>query len=139
MFLTDQPSDKPYTFVVDQAGLLRLSPRRSEHVACAGGQPVLAAGEISFTTADSGWPVSAVSNQSTGYCPDPDCWSAVAASLDQAQISRSNDFTDKLLLRRCPGCGERNVIKDGWFVCAHCDTDLPAHWNFPASDPDQTP
>ncbi|MEU6730442.1 hypothetical protein ABZ917_42625 [Nonomuraea wenchangensis] len=29
-------------------GVLLLAPRRSEHVACAGGRPVLSAGEISF-------------------------------------------------------------------------------------------
>ncbi len=33
------------TFVGDLEGRLRLAPRRSEHVVCAGGAPVLAAGE----------------------------------------------------------------------------------------------
>ena len=30
-----------FTFVIDTSGLLRLAPRRSEHVACAGGGLVL--------------------------------------------------------------------------------------------------
>ncbi|MDP3158109.1 MAG: hypothetical protein Q8N23_35890 [Archangium sp.] len=32
------------TFVVGLAGVLRLAPRRSEHLACAGANEVLAAG-----------------------------------------------------------------------------------------------
>lgn len=64
------PGAEPFTYVVDMSGTLRLAPRRSEHVACAGGEPVLGAGEILFSrTADGGWAVESVSNQSTGYCP----------------------------------------------------------------------
>ncbi|MGW5399618.1 hypothetical protein [Streptomyces sp. NPDC003952] len=37
---------EPFTFVIDSTGVLRLAPRRSEHVVCAGGGPVLGAGEI---------------------------------------------------------------------------------------------
>lgn len=36
---------EPFTFVVDGGGVLRLAPRRSEHVVCAGGGEVLSAGE----------------------------------------------------------------------------------------------
>ena len=32
--------------------------------------------------------------------------------------------------RHCEGCGERNVVRDGWFVCGVCGADLPAEWNF---------
>src|SRR6185369_17742 len=67
---------EPFTFVVALDGELRLAPRRSEHVALAGGHDVLAAGEIAFAAA-SGWYVVEVTNQSTGYCPDPDSWPAV--------------------------------------------------------------
>ncbi|MET4927214.1 hypothetical protein P3L51_33470, partial [Streptomyces sp. PSRA5] len=38
-WLSEQPVSErlePFTFVVDLAGVLRLAPRRSEHVACAG-------------------------------------------------------------------------------------------------------
>jgi hypothetical protein len=59
----------PATYVVTEDGVLRIASRRSEHVACAAGQPVLAAGEIFF------------------------------------------------------GRGR-------FFVCAVCDADLPADWNF---------
>jgi hypothetical protein len=120
----------PFTFVVDLAGLLRLAPRRSEHVACAGGAPVLSAGEIAFARDGDRWIVSEVSNQSTGYCPQPESWPAVGAALDRAGMSHSGDFTVPVVFRRCPGCGERNLVKDGDFVCAMCDAALPREWNF---------
>jgi hypothetical protein len=41
----NQPAiEEGATFVVLPSGVLRLAPRRSEHVACAGGQAVLTAG-----------------------------------------------------------------------------------------------
>ena len=45
------------------------------------------------------------------------------------------ELPDKILCRPecaglCPRCGERNVVKDGWFVCGVCGADLPAGWNF---------
>ncbi len=51
------------TFVIVQKRELRLAPRRSEHVACAGGRGVFAAGEICF---DQDGDVLEISNQSTG-------------------------------------------------------------------------
>jgi hypothetical protein len=116
--------------VVDVAGLLRLAPRRSEHVACAAGADVLAAGEITLRRIENGWAAAAVSNQSTGYCPDPDCWPAVAAALDRAGIAYGGGFTEEFTFRRCPECGQRNIVKDAVFFCAVCDAELPASWNF---------
>jgi hypothetical protein len=115
--------------VVDLQGVLRLAPRRSEHVACAAGQPVLAAGEIGFVERGSVWSVGEVSNHSTGYCPDPDCWPAVAAALRLAGLASPPGFTSPVRFRRCPRCAERNLVKDGWLVCAHCDGPLPERWN----------
>src|SRR6266542_3004531 len=69
---------EPFTFVVSLDG----KPRRSEHVDCAAGQPVRAAGEVLFARDGTGWSVSEISNQSTGYCPDPDSWPALAMALD---------------------------------------------------------
>ncbi|MEU4042034.1 hypothetical protein ACK389_36275 [Streptomyces antibioticus] len=57
---------EPYTYVVGLDGLLRLAPRRSEHVACADGGDVLGAGEISLRRGPQGWEVREISNQSTG-------------------------------------------------------------------------
>src|SRR5690349_11887880 len=66
-----------FTFVVDEAGRLWLSDRGTEHVACARGGAVLAAGEIELALRGDVPCVEYVSNQSTGYCPEPSCWSAV--------------------------------------------------------------
>jgi hypothetical protein len=122
--------DEPFTFVVALDGGLRLAPRRSEHVALAGGQDVLGAGEMTFARDGSGWRVAEVTNQSTGYCPDPDCWPAVCRALDRLGIVHPGDFTEHVIFRRCPACGERNVVRDGDFTCVLCDNPLPVRWNF---------
>jgi hypothetical protein len=121
---------EPFTFVIDLEGTLRLAPRRSEHAACAGGGPVLSAGEITFEPGPDGWEVTSATNQSTGYCPEPSSWPAVARALDQAGVPHPGGFTDELTFRRCPRCGQRNVVRDGDFSCAICEADLPASWNF---------
>lgn len=120
---------EPFTYVVGLDALLRLAPRRSEHVACAGGADVLGAGEISFRHTPHGPHVDEISNQSTGYCPDPACWPAVATALDRAGIGRPDGFTHALVFRRCELCGENNVVREEVFVCVFCDSDLPLAWN----------
>ena len=118
------------TFVIDSAGDLLLADRRSEHVACAGGGPVLSAGEMFFAVRKDGVEVVEASNQSTGYCPEPESWPAVAAALGKINVGHPGRFTAEVVFRRCGKCGERNVVKDGWFVCGVCGADLPAAWNF---------
>jgi hypothetical protein len=117
--------DEPFTFVISESGHLLLAPRRSEHVACAGGAPVLNAGEIIF---DDGQ-VVAITNQSTGYCPDVSSWTAVAQALDQAGIPHPGRFTGEIVFRRCTSCGETSIVRENYFVCVFCDADLPAEWN----------
>jgi hypothetical protein len=91
---------------------------------------IVAAGEIAFAPAALGWRVAKVTNQSTGYCPDPDSWPVVAAALDRIGVPRPDGFTDEVIFRRCLACGERNIVRDDDFTCAQCDATLPAHWNF---------
>ncbi|MFD9409714.1 hypothetical protein ACFWBN_22235 [Streptomyces sp. NPDC059989] len=126
---TAQELAEPFTFVVDTAGVLRLAPRRSEHVVCAAGDEVLGAGEISFSAESGRWAVDEVSNQSTGYCPDVSSWPAVAKALDRAGIVRPSGFTHEVVFRRCPACRQLNVVRDGDFVCVFCDEALPLEWN----------
>ncbi len=121
---------EPVTFVVTLDGLLQLASRRTEHVAVAAGQDVLAAGEMTFERVGVGWRVVEVTNQSTGYCPDLDSWQAVGRALDRLGVQHPGDFTNKVVFRRCPACGERNVVRDNDFICALCDCDLPGRWNF---------
>ncbi|MFD7260375.1 hypothetical protein [Streptomyces sp. NPDC059874] len=120
---------EPFTFVVDSAGVLRLAPRRSEHVACAGGGTVLAAGEMGFRQESGRWVVAEVSNQSTGYCPDVASWAAVADALDAIGIARPAAFTHEVVFRRCPACRELNIVRDEDYVCVFCGAGLPEEWN----------
>lgn len=115
------------TFIVSLNEVLFLAPRRSEHIACAAGEPVLSAGEI---TLDAEIDVIEISNQSTGFCPEPESWSAVRSVLDNLGIGHPGDFTNSVTFRRCPKCGERNIVKDAWYFCLLCASELPEQWNF---------
>ena len=97
-----------FTFVVDTEGLLWIAARQSEHVACARGANVLSAGEITFGIADGQVFVSAITNQSTGYCPELESWSAVASALEKAHLAHPNGFTQAFIFRLCKKCGQRN-------------------------------
>jgi hypothetical protein len=110
------------TFVIDCDGELLLAPRRSEHVACAAGGPVLSAGEMTFSPECD---IVEVSNHSTGFCPEPESWKYVAAALDRLSLSHPGAFTRPVVFRLCPECHERNIVKDDWFVCDLCGSDLP--------------
>ncbi|MFL1376660.1 hypothetical protein [Nocardiopsis protaetiae] len=120
---------EPFTFVIDQEGALLLAPRRSEHVACAGGGPVLSAGETGFHLRAGRRSVHEISNRSTGHCPDPASWPAVAAALERAGLEHPGRFTHGIVFRRCPACAEVNIVREGDFACVFCDADLPAAWN----------
>jgi hypothetical protein len=118
------------TFVIDPEGRLLLADRRSEHVACAGGGPVLSAGEMFFSDQGDAATVEEVTNLSTGYCPEPESWPVVGEALDRLGVVHPDRFTTEVIFRRCPSCGERNVVKDGWFECQVCGGELPKVWNF---------
>jgi hypothetical protein len=101
------------TFVIDAAAYLHLADRHSEHVACSGSGPVLSAGEMFFPREGDRGEVAEMSNQSTGYCPEPELWPAVAAALNRIGVAHPGRFTTEVVFRRCERCGERNVVKDG--------------------------
>lgn len=119
----------PFTYVVDRQTRLRLAPRRSEHVVCASGEPVLGAGEITFDRDAGRWTVAEITNLSTGYCPDVTSWDAVARSLERAGLGHPGGFTHEVVFRRCVACREVNVVREGDFVCVFCDAPLPREWN----------
>jgi len=120
------------TFIIDESGWLRIADRRSEHVGCAGGSPVRSAGEMTFTIRRNGVSVTWVTNQSSGYCPEPDSWPAVEAALERAGIAAPDGFSQAFDFRRCPRCGAINIVKDGVFECGACSTPLPVEWNVDA-------
>ena len=125
----------PATFVIDPVGRLRLADRRSEHVACAGGGTVQSAGEMFFLIDGEDVEVVDVTNQSTGYCPEPASWPSVASALDAIGVRHPGGFTTEIVFRRCERCGQRNVIKDEAFECGACGGSLPAEWNFDTERP----
>ncbi len=113
------------TFVIRTTGELWIADRHSEHVACADGRPVLSAGEMTFQIDRDTVTVVAASNQSLGYCPEPDSWPAVAAALDVARIPHMGDLTSPYIIRRCPSCDMRNIVKDDVYECSTCGSELP--------------
>lgn len=118
------------TYIVDTDGHVWVTDRCYEHIACARGRDVLAAGEITFEVEQQTVEVTSISNQSTGYCPEPSCWLAVCEALDAANISRPPSFTYAFDFRLCEVCHSINVIKEDNFTCEVCSTKLPSHWNF---------
>ncbi|HEY5450946.1 MAG TPA: hypothetical protein VIQ54_19465 [Polyangia bacterium] len=118
-----------FTYIVDTGGNLWLSDRRTEHVACARGAQVLGAGEIEIAVGPDRVTVASITNQSTGYCPEPDCWPAVRDALARAGLEPPDGFTYAFRFRRCPTCRGINILKDAMPECPSCGTDLPAAWN----------
>ena len=118
------------TFIIDTNEDLWIADRRSEHVACADGQDVLAAGEIAFERSGTRVEVLEITNQSTGYCPEPGSWAVVDAVLKRLGIAHPAGFQPEFEFRRCDGCGTTSVIKDGAFECAVCGAALSLEWNF---------
>lgn len=116
------------TFAIAADGVLSVADRHTEHIACSNGQPVCSAGEIFFSA--DGLEVEEISNQSTGFCPEPESWTAVAKALDGLGIPHPGRFTTACIFRRCPACGERNLVKDDAFECQLCGSELPREWNF---------
>lgn len=117
------------TFVVDLEGDLLIADRHSEHIACAQGRSVLSAGEIFFEYVDKKLEVIEISNQSTGFCPEPESWFFVAKALEKISIPHPVDFTTKFVFRRCSECGQLNIVKEEFFLCNVCGVDLPIIWN----------
>jgi hypothetical protein len=118
------------TFIVDMNKLLWISDQRSEHVHCAAGKNVLSAGEMTFHLEKRHIEVIEVTNQSTGYCPEPESWWAVNAALAPTGLTYPEDFTTAYLFRRCDMCGTTNLIKEMWFECGMCQAPLSKKWNY---------
>lgn len=121
----------PVTFVVLPDGLW-VADRHSEHVACARGGPVHSAGEMTLAVDKRRRSVEVVyvTNQSTGFCPEPESWPSVESALDAAGVVHPGEFSAEMTFRRCPKCGETNIVKDRWFECAVCGAELPSDWNY---------
>lgn len=118
------------TYVVTIDGALVLANRRTEHVGCARGMPVRAAGELAVQLVRGSPEVVWVTNQSTGFCPEPSSWIQVRDALCRLGVECPDGFETAFEFRLCESCGQRNLIKESVFECAVCCTPLPADWNF---------
>ncbi|MBP3957219.1 hypothetical protein J8F10_18310 [Gemmata sp. G18] len=117
------------TFVVSEAGTLLIADRHSEHVACAGTRPVRTAGEICFAVHGDAVTVTRISNQSTGYCPEPESWADVVGALRGAGLGPTDGFDPRCEFRRCPKCAALNLVKHAVFECGVCEAELPREYN----------
>jgi hypothetical protein len=118
------------TFIVDLDQRLWIADRHSEHVVCAGGRDVLAAGESTFRLDGGLVVVAEVTNQSTGYCPEPSCWEVLARVLEHIGLAHPAGFTTNFLFRRCWKCGTTNIVKDDWWECEVCAEPPSPEWNY---------
>jgi len=125
-----KPFQVTTTFIVDAGGLLWIADRHSEHIACARGGSVQAAGEMTFTGANQRILEIEASNLSTGYCPKPECWGAVEQALKICELPHGDALATAYDFRRCVDCGMRNLVKDSCFECSVCGGELPLQWNF---------
>lgn len=117
------------TFVINLQGELLLADRHSEHVMCAGGKEVLSAGEITLCKSQKEIFISEITNQSTGYCPEPSSWQSVLVALEKIAIGHPTGFTEAYEFRYCVDCHNIQLIKDELFECVACGAGLDIRWN----------
>ena len=107
------------TFVIDLSERLLIADRHSEHVACAAGCDVRSAGEMFFAIDGPDVSVDQVSNQSTGYCPEPESWEVVERVLDRIGLNHPGLFTTVCIFRRCTHCGQRTSSRTAGSVARY--------------------
>lgn len=115
----------PATYIVDAAGWLWIAERRSEHVCCAHGEAVQAAGELFIETKKGVGIVARMSNQSTGYCPAVESWNVIHDVLDKLEVSHPLFFDPQCEFRQCESCGIVQLVKDDFYECCVCSNSLP--------------
>lgn len=94
---------------------------------------------MTFAAEDGEISIIEVTNLSTGYCPEPECWKSVQAALDAIGVGHPGHFTSEYQFRRCIACGMRNVVKDECYMCGVCGADLTREWNFKDKQEDAQP
>ena len=118
------------TFIISKNHHLLINDRHSEHVVCANGENVLSAGEITFSVEEKVPYVSAITNQSTGYCPEVGSWKVVEEVLRDIGIDFPDYFTSAFEFRYCTNCDNTNIVKDDYYCCVICGADLALDWNY---------
>ncbi|AZZ91839.1 hypothetical protein EUZ85_14310 [Hahella sp. KA22] len=117
------------TYIIDTNDTLYIGDRHMEHVSCAIGDHIKAAGEITFEITTHQVSIIGATNQSTGYCPEKSCWNELRKALEKTSMRTVNGFTESFEFRICTHCKTINIIKESVFYCAVCDSKLSKHWN----------
>lgn len=121
----DENNEIIATFIIDTTHNLKINDRHLEHVACAEGNPVLSAGEIIFEINNGKvTKITHITNQSTGYCPQINSWKEVDKALKKLDLPFPPFFTQEFIFRICEKCDNINIIKDNFFVCNICESNL---------------
>lgn len=91
-----------------------------------------AAGEVELGVAQKQLVVRGVTNQSTGYCPEPSCFGEIAAALVRVGVSATGRAVARLHLPAMSQVRSDRHREEDDFECAVCATPLPKEWNFGA-------
>ena len=116
------------TFIIDRDATLWIADQHSEHLVCARGKAVIAAGELTFDLTHK-VRITEITNQSTGYCPEPNTWSITSHVLQITGLPHPPAWTRCYNFRRCDRCATIAIIKDDDFECAVCAATLSHSWN----------
>jgi hypothetical protein len=132
----------PACYIVDTDYEFWIASRFSEHVTLAKARPVLAAGEVFFGEDGGVATVERITNQSTGYCPEPSSFKIAEFVLAKLKIPHPEEFDPAFQFRWCKPCGNIEIVKDGDFTCLMCGEELPEEWNLdqwrqPVADEEQ--
>ena len=108
------------TYVINEEKQLLIADRHSEHVQCAFGQPVLAAGELTIEVDKQHVEIFEISNQSTGYCPHVNSWSVVEEVLSKMGMVYPDYFTSAFTFGYCDTCQKPSILKGFDDNCSRC-------------------
>jgi hypothetical protein len=117
------------TYIIDTNEIMWICDRHMEHVVCAIGMPVLSAGEVTFRINNNHVEIPYITNQSTGFCPEPKSWIAVNKALKKTNIKHPNKFSVNFIFRLCTNCSTINIVKENFYLCAVCNHALEKQWN----------
>ena len=73
--------------------------------------------------------IDRITNQSTGYCPEPSSWYAISESLSSVGMAFPSEFEPAFEFRYCEMCDTLNIVKDEYYTCMSCYEDLPEGYN----------
>lgn len=73
--------------------------------------------------------MEAVSNQSTGFCPQVESWSVMDEVLRGLGCVYPSEWTMACEFRRCETCEALALVKEDWYECVFCQASLLYTYN----------